>query len=79
MIKKCMDFKKLQLQIFFSKKIIKNFPLITQFFDVPFGAFRREIAGNGHSRLLKFKISRGSMLPDPLEWVGLRAGLVKFR
>ena len=68
MIKKCMDFKK--LQIFFSKKIIKNFPLkklskITQFFDVPFGVFRREIAGNGQSRLLKFKISRGSMRPDP--------------
>ena len=40
-----MDFKK--LQIFFSKKVIKNFPLITQFFDVPFGVFRREIAGNG--------------------------------
>ena len=73
-----MDFKK--LQIFFSKKIIKNFPLITQFFDVPFGVFRREIAGNGHFRLLKFKISRGSMDPrTPLECVGLRAGLVKFR
>jgi hypothetical protein len=37
------------------QKVIKNFPLITQFFDVPFGVFRREIAGNGHSRLLKFK------------------------
>ena len=28
---------------FFCKKIIKNFPLITQFFDLPFGVFRREI------------------------------------
>jgi hypothetical protein len=63
MIKNMHGFKK--LQIFFSKKIIKNFPLITQFFDVPFGVFRREIAGNSHSRLLKFKISRGSMPPDP--------------
>jgi hypothetical protein len=58
-------FQKVTIANFFSKKIIKNFPLITQFFDVPFGVFRREIAGNGHSRLLKFKISRGSMLPDP--------------
>ena len=56
----------------FLKKIIKNFPLITQFFYVPFGVFRREIAGNGHSRLLKFKTC-------PLECVCLRAGLVKFR
>jgi hypothetical protein len=56
-----MDFKK--LQHFFSKKIIKNFPLITQFFYVPFGVFRCEIAGNGHSQTS----------------VGLRAGLVKFR
>ena len=63
MIKICMDFKK----------------LITQFFDVPFGVFRREIAGNGHSRLLKFKSSRGSIPRTPQEWVGLRAGLVKFR
>ena len=46
-------------------KSYKNFPLIKQFFDVPFGVFRREIAGNGHSRLLKFKIFRGSMPPDP--------------
>ena len=29
------------------------------------GVFRREIAGNGHSRLLKLKIFRGSMPPDP--------------
>jgi hypothetical protein len=49
----------------FSKNSIKNFPLITQFFDFPFGVFRREIAGNGHSRLLKFKIFRGSLPPDP--------------
>jgi hypothetical protein len=39
------------------------------FFDAPFGkafgVFRREIAGNGHSRLLKLKIFRGSMHPDP--------------
>ena len=47
-------FKKLQK--FYSKNSIKNFPLITQFFDVLFGVFRREIAGNGNSRLLKFKI-----------------------
>ena len=57
-----MDFEKLQKS--FSKKI-KNFPLITQFFDVPFGVFRREIAGNDHSRRLKFKIFRRSMPPDP--------------
>jgi hypothetical protein len=63
-----MDFKKLQK--IFSKKIIKNFPLITQFFDVPFGVFRREIAGNGHSRLLKFKISWVSMPPDPPRMCG---------
>ena len=49
-----MDLKK--LQHFFSKKSIKNFPLITQFFDVPFGVFRREISGNDHSRLLKFNL-----------------------
>ena len=54
-------FKKLQKN--FSKKS-KKFPLITQFFDVPFGVFRREIAGNGHSRVLKFKSFRGSMPPD---------------
>ena len=68
-------------KIFFYK-IIKTFPLkITQFFYVPFGVFRREIAGNGHSRLLKLKIFRGSMPQDPLQYVGLslRAGLVKFR
>jgi hypothetical protein len=47
----------------FSKKSIKHFPLITQFFDVPLGEFRREIAGNGHSRLVKFRIFRGSMPP----------------
>jgi hypothetical protein len=41
---------------FFSKKSIKHFPLITQFFYVPFGVFRREFAGNGHSRLLKLRI-----------------------
>jgi hypothetical protein len=57
-----MDFEKLQKS--FSKKI-KNFPLITQFFDVPFGVFHREITGNGHSRRLKFKIFRSSMPPDP--------------
>jgi hypothetical protein len=56
---------KSKLQHFFSKKSIKNFPLITQFFDVPFGGFRREIAGNGHSRLIKFKIS-GEHAPGPL-------------
>jgi hypothetical protein len=33
-----------------SKSYKKFFPLITQSFDVPFGVFRREIAGNGHSR-----------------------------
>jgi hypothetical protein len=55
---------------FFLKKIIKNFPPITQFFDVPFGVFRREIAGNGHSRLLKFKIFQGSMPPDPPRMCG---------
>jgi hypothetical protein len=33
-----------KVTIFFSKKNIKNFPLITTFFDVPFGVFRREIA-----------------------------------
>ena len=33
----------------FSKNIITNFPLITQFFDVPFGVFHREIAGNGQT------------------------------
>jgi hypothetical protein len=59
--KKMHGFKKLQK--FFSKKV-KHFPLITQFFDVPFGVFRREIAGNGHSRVLKFKSFRGSMPPD---------------
>jgi hypothetical protein len=63
-----MDFKK--LQNLFSKKIIKIFSLITQIFDVPFGVFRREIAGNGHSRLLKFKISLGSMPPDPPRMCG---------
>jgi hypothetical protein len=57
-----MDFEKLQKS--FSKKI-KNFPLITQFFDVPFGVFHHEIAGNGHSRRLKFKIFRRNMPPDP--------------
>ena len=56
-------FKK--LQNFFSKKSIKNSPLIIQFCDVPFAVFRREIVGNGHSRLLQFKIFRGSMPPDP--------------
>jgi hypothetical protein len=55
-------------------KSYKKFPLIKQFFDVPFGVFRREIAGNGHSRLLKFKISR-----TPLQCVHLRVGQVKFR
>jgi hypothetical protein len=34
------DFKK------FEK--FQTFPPITQFFNVPFGVFRREIAGNGH-------------------------------
>ena len=72
-----MDFKK--LQHFFSKKSIKNFPLITQFFDVPFGVFRREIAGNGHSKLLKFKIFLGACPRTPLECVRLIAGQVKFR
>jgi hypothetical protein len=47
---------------FFSKKIIKNFPLITQFFDVPFGVFRREIAGNGHSKIQNFP---GEHAPGP--------------
>jgi hypothetical protein len=63
-----MDFKKLQKK--FSKKIIKNFPLVIQFFDAPFGIFRREIAGNGHSRLLKFTIFQGSMPPDPPRMCG---------
>jgi hypothetical protein len=72
-----MDFKK--LHIFFSKKIIKNFPLITQLFDVPFGVFRREIAGNGHSCLLKFKIPGGACPRTPKNVPGIRAGLVKFR
>jgi hypothetical protein len=33
-----------------SKSYKNFFPLITQFFDVPFGVFLREIAGNGHPR-----------------------------
>jgi hypothetical protein len=53
-----------------SKKFLKNYQKFSAnhtIFCVPFGVFRREIAGNGHSRLLKFKIFRGSM---PLEmWV----------
>jgi hypothetical protein len=61
MIKKCMVSKSYK-KIFLKK--VKNVPLITQFFDVPFGVFRREIAGNGHSRVLKFKSFRGSMPPD---------------
>jgi hypothetical protein len=44
---------------------LHGFQIQFQFFDVPFGVFHREIAGNGHSRLLKFKISRGNMPPDP--------------
>jgi hypothetical protein len=67
-----MDFKK--LQIFFSKKIIKKFPLITQFFDVPFGVFRREIAGNGYFRLLKFKISQCHPSPRTGIALGTRLG-----
>ena len=54
----------------FSKKSIKNFPLIIQFVDVPLGEFRREIAGNGHSRLVKFRIFRGSMPPVRLVMCG---------
>jgi hypothetical protein len=46
---------------FLSKKLSK----ITPFFDVPFGVFFREITGNGHSRLLKFKIFWWSMRLDP--------------
>jgi hypothetical protein len=49
MIKNAWISKKF-IQKSFSKKIIKNFLLITQFFDVLFGVFRHEIAGNGHSK-----------------------------
>jgi hypothetical protein len=56
-------FKK--LQICFSKKIIKHFPLITQFFDGPFGVFRREIAGNGHSQTSKIQNFPGEHAPGP--------------
>jgi hypothetical protein len=66
---------------FFSKKYPQKFSTITQFFDVPFGVFLREITGNYHSRLLKFKMFQGSMPsdPPPLECVRFRARLVEFR
>ena len=44
-----------------------------------FGVFCREIAGNGHSRLLKLKFSRGACPRTPLECVSFRAGPVEFR
>ena len=59
---------------FFSKRCIKNFPLITQFFDVPFVVYCREIAGIGHCRFLKFKILRGSRPPWKVH-VSLKEGL----
>jgi hypothetical protein len=72
-----MHFKK--LQNFFCNKSIKNFPLIKQFFDVPFWSISSLNRRKWPFQTSKIQNFTGNMPADPLQCMRLRAGQVKFR